>query len=73
MGSIRKDSESWPVSSLGLVGRGSMVVVASIREATSFFLAVPAMQMGLESLPECAVGSSDELSGLVTPWEAGEL
>ena len=50
-----------------------MVVVASIREATSFFLAVPAMQMGLESLPECAVGSSDELSGLVTPWEAGEL
>jgi len=71
-GSVCEDGESWPEGSLGLVCRylgfldgGGCIQWGGYLEEDRFLSAVPASQIGLESLAECTVCSSDELPGLV--------
>jgi len=78
-GPVRKDRQPWSVGPLDLVRRclsfldgGSCIQRGGYLEEDRFLSAVPASQVGLESLAECAIRGSDEPPGLITLWQAGK-
>jgi len=73
-GPVREYRQSWSVGPLGLVRRclsfldgGSCIQRGGYFEEDRFLPAVPASQVGMESLAECATRGPGELPGLTTP------